>query len=558
MVQRRNKRWDSRNVERRGVFFLGLVVCLLLSFPYFEELRNANEMPRILQALAWLNDGVLHLDTPATRGFSPGPDVARGVGGHLFPNKPPGGTAVAVAGVVAARVTEAALGIDATLRSATWWTRLFGGVLPLLLLAASVVRTDGGGARRFWAAAGALTLLCFATPIFSYGRLAYGNMWSALLLYAGVTNLVGHGDKERIPAPAWGGMLAGAAVLFEYVAVFAALPIAVMLLARVGRDGGLRELLWAVVGALIPVGALMAYHDHAFGSPWSTGYHNAANAVFSAKHQEGVLGLVGPSWRGFSTQILDPGAGLLWWAPGALLGMFGLGWMGLRGTDELTRRRGTTMLAVMLVVIMIVVSLNFEGGWRVGPRYLVVVLPCMLPGICFGLEHERRGVFLAAWGIALGVGALPNVLAATMWPHFDLTHVGNPVGEVLLPLLREGVEPYGPLTMAGVTRGTTWVALLGAAGMLFMVAGSVGGSRREDRGIIGVLTLVVGFCISAWIWTTPEHGDQPAANLSYIRAHYEPRVGAPESRKLPVLTNKRLERFNTKSGSRSRLGGKKR
>ncbi len=552
MMKPRNARWDSRNVERRGVLLFGIAACLLLSFPYFEDLRNANEVPRLLQALAWLNDGVLHLDTPAVRGFSPGPDVSRGVGGHLFPNKPPGGTAVAVVGIVAARAMDAAAGFEVTLRTATWWTRLLGGVVPLLILAATVIRDEGRGARRFWSAAAALTLLCFATPVFSYGRLSYGNMWSALLLYAGVTNLIGQGDNGRVSAPAWGGLLAGSAVLFEYVAAFAAIPIAVMLFARMGRDGGVRELVWGVAGALIPAGLLMAYHDHAFGSAWSTGYHNAANAAFSAKHQEGMLGLVGPNWRGFSTQLLDPGAGLIWWAPGVLLGMVGLAWMGLRGVDELSRRRGTVSLSIIVVAILVVVSLNFEGGWRVGPRYLVFALPFALPGLCYGLEHDRRGIFLAAWGIALGVGALPNVLAATLWPHFDLTHVGNPVGEVLFPLLREGAEPYGPLSFAGVARGTTWLALLGAAAMLFMVAGSLGGSRTTDRGVVGVLSLLAGFGVSVWIWTTPAPGDAPAANMNYIRAHYEPREGGPDSRALPRPTRAASRAFDTKDGSRSR------
>ncbi|MGB1700630.1 MAG: hypothetical protein ACPHRO_11790, partial [Nannocystaceae bacterium] len=420
MTNRRNARWDSRNVERRGVVLFGLALCLLLSFPYFEDIRNANEVPRVLQAVAWLNDGVLHLDTPSLRGFSPGPDVARGEGGHLFPNKPPGGTVMAIAGVVAARVVEATVGMEATLRTATWWTRLFGGVLPFMLLAASVLRTDGRGVRRFWAAAGALVLLCLATPLCSYGRLAYGNMWSALLVYAGLTNLVGQGDGERVAAPAWGGFLAGSAILFEYAAAFAGLPIAVMLLGRMGKEGGLREVVWAVVGAAIPIGLLMAYHDHAFGSPWSTGYHNAANAAFSAKHQQGLLGLVGPTWSSFSTQLLNPGAGLLWWAPGVVVGMAGLVWMGLGAPDEVSRRRGTASLAVIILAIMVVVSLNFEGGWRVGPRYLVFVLPCILPGICFGLEHDRGGIFLVAWGLALGLGVVPNVLAGTLWPHIDL------------------------------------------------------------------------------------------------------------------------------------------
>ena len=78
MATSRNSRWDSRNVERKGVFLVGVAVCMVLAFPYFEDLRNANEVPRILQALAWLDDGVFFLDTPAARGaFFSGSSGAR-------------------------------------------------------------------------------------------------------------------------------------------------------------------------------------------------------------------------------------------------------------------------------------------------------------------------------------------------------------------------------------------------------------------------------------------------------------------------------------------------
>ncbi len=34
-------------------------------------------------------------------------------------------------------------------------------------------------------------------------------------------------------------------------------------------------------------------------------------------------------------------------------------------------------LAAFAAVLLACVSLNFEGGWRVGPRYVVVVLPAL-------------------------------------------------------------------------------------------------------------------------------------------------------------------------------------
>ena len=425
------RRWDTPLVERRWTVLAGLVVCLLAAFPYYESIRSANELPRLYQALAWLNDGVLYLDAPTLRGFDPGPDVSRGVGGHLFPNKPPGMSVIALAAVIAARLMEQVVGVEATLESATWWLRLLGGTLPLALLAWTSLRHEGLGVRRFWSQAGAVLLLCASTPLWSYGHLAYGNVWSAALLYWGVYNLVGSGERDRVPAPLWGGLLAGSAVLFEYIAAFAALPIAWMLLARTSAERGTRELVAACVGAAIPAAALLAYHDVAFGSPWSTGYHSAANPAFAAKHGAGLLGLVGPNMEAAEAQLWDPAAGLLWWAPGVLLGALGLARMSWGGVDEILRRRGRVLLGVFLTGVAVVVSLNFQGGWRVGPRYLVFVLPCLMPGVLYVLERDRSGAWTAAWACLVGLGAVGNVLAGTLWPHIDVARARSRPGAAL-------------------------------------------------------------------------------------------------------------------------------
>ena len=136
------RRWDTPLVERRWTVLAGLVVCLLAAFPYYESIRSANELPRLYQALAWLNDGVLYLDAPTLRGFDPGPDVSRGVGGHLFPNKPPGMSVIALAAVIAARLMEQVVVVDHAAAFATAYqmdVRWHCGPVPLDFFAAGLL-----------------------------------------------------------------------------------------------------------------------------------------------------------------------------------------------------------------------------------------------------------------------------------------------------------------------------------------------------------------------------------------------------------------------------------
>ena len=304
-------------------------------------------------------------------------------------------------------------------------------------------------------------------------------------------------------------------MLFEYIAAFAALPIAWMLLARTSAEGGTRELIAACVGAAMPVAALLVYHDVAFGSPWSTGYHSAANPAFAAKHGAGFLGLVGPNMASARAQLWQPEAGLLWWAPGALLGAVGLARMSWGGVDEILRRRGRVMLGVFLTGVAVVVSLNFQGGWRVGPRYLVFVLPCLMPGVLYLLERDRSGAWTAAWACLVGLGAVGNVLAGTFWPHIDVAHVHAPVRELLWPLVQEGEGPVGPLSLVGIERGSAYLALGLTLAWCVAVVGGVGGfAARGGLALGGFVGGVLAACV---LWSLPAPHPDAARNPATCR-----------------------------------------
>ena len=507
--------WRSPNAGPWRAAALVTVAWLLLCFPYFEKTRNANELPRIVQSVALVEEGSFAVDGPVRRWAGPtgdlGPDLSRSpTSGRLYPNKPPGVSLLGAAAYVLARAVH---GDGLTLRALTWWVRLFTGVLPLGLMVGVLVRRWGSAPRPGAAAVLAgLSWVVLGSPLAAYGHLAYGHALSAALLTCGISLLGGSIERGAPGGAFWGGLLAGAAVGVEYGAVFAALPIAWGLWRGLSRPAGWRVLVLSLYGAAVPVGLLALYHHVVFGTPWTTGYHAVTNPAFAAKHAQGLLGLSLPTWPGFVRHVLDPGTGIVAWFPLLPVALVGLLLVARRPGP--LRAEAGMFLGVGLVYLLVVSSLVFDGGWRVGPRYLVVALPGLALGLAAaaGWSRDRpwAQVLLAA-GATYGLVA--SGLAANLWPHIDPTHVHQPVAELLLPLWRAGVQPYG------VPDGPT----LAVASALALGLGTYGRAVgwRGRRWLIAVAGLAVGLLA---VWSTTQVSPHPrsAANLSYVQRVWEP------------------------------------
>ncbi len=521
-------------------FLVFLALALGLTFPYFEKTRNANELPRVMQAMAKTDTGVWAIDGPAGRGLRPGPDVSRShVDGRIYPNKPPGTTAVIQ---VAYGVARAVHGEDLTLRLLTWWARMLSGWLPTLLLAWFLLQRLSAQFSRAPAVA-AVAVYALATPAAAYAHLAYGHQLAAALLCIGVILCIDAAtlandalsSRGRLLRAFGGGALAGAAVTVEYGAVFAGIPLGLFLLWTGRRPGRLQVTLTALFGALLPIAWLGAYHRTVYGAVFSTGYHHVTNPDFAQKHGQGFLGLSLPTWDGVQTHLLDPGGGLLWWAPLVPLAIYGL----VRASaheDNPVSSQARVGLAIVLAYLVIVCSLSFTGGWRIGPRYIVAVLPFLAWGWAEALGQIRsRPLWQAAVLGLLIYGLVVNALAANLWPHLDLTNVHHPVSEVLLPLWREGVEPYGiARSWFNLDLGHFVIALC-VVGGTWAVLGVVEWTPKTIGAVVLGVALGAMAVMGVTRWTPHPKARR---NLAYILRTWEPEV-EPQLRRpskgLPAL-----------------------
>lgn len=422
--------------------------------------------------------------------------------------------------------------VDTNLRGLTLWTRIVGAALPtLLVLVAAWI-----GLRNRYDETSALlgaVLWAFATPAFAYAHVHYGHALSAMFLFVGTVWLLRAADQGDGGQAMGGGVMAGLAVTVDYSMAFAGLPIGVAIIVIAAKRDVLRVIVPSLLGALIPIAVLAFYHWRIFGSPLATGYHHAATAEFAAIHGQGLLGLHLPTVEGLWKHVAAPGTGLLYWSPLVLAGLAGLVWSAIDESEDDMRWLARTSLAIVALMFVLGAGLSFDGGWRVGPRYVVPVLPFLIPGfvrIAQEIRSFAAGSFVVA-GLA-GWSVVANVLAGTLWPHVDMTHVRDPLGELLWPLLNAGYDPYSLAWFVGVDGGAIIGLALGVGTVAFLwFVHSMHVSPAW-------LAMLAGLALGGWLTTTTHvwiapHVDGPA-NLEYVERVWEPKqVGeAPQSAKI--------------------------
>lgn len=505
---------------RAGGFLVFLAFVLLACFPYAEATRNANELPRLVQGMAIWETGSFAIDGPVRRRIDVGPDVARSPhDGRLYPNKPPG-TSFGCA--LAYGIGRAVHGDTLTLRQYTWWARLLTGVLPTWLLAAFML---GRLARAFGRAAAiaGVVLYVLATPAYAYAHLAYGHALAAALLLVGVVGTLeqveGEGSWWRA---ALFGALAGGAVGVEYGAAFGGLPLAVALLVALRRRACRSAVLGAIAGSLVPIAGLALYHQHAFGSPWATGYHHVIDPGFAEKHGQGLLGLGVPTWEGAWTHLLSPRNGLLWWIPSLPAALWGLA-VASTHREQPVRVHARVLLAILVLYLAVTCSLSFEGGWRIGPRYVLVALPALAWGFAeFMTQIRNRARWIVVLAALTTYGLVVHAWAANLWPHIDDRNLHHPVAEVLWPLWQHHAEPYGLRSLWGNVDALRPTVVLCVVGGLLALAHAFEPLPRTIAAGIAGIALGGALLVAVVRWPPHERGP---ANLAYIERVWEPRGG---------------------------------
>jgi hypothetical protein len=319
-------------------------------------------------------------------------------GGHLYSNKAPGMSALAIPTAEAVQLQP----------PSTW-------------------HTPGG---RLWAVRLLTTGLAFVACAFLVGRvaegLAPGRGGATLVTFALGTMMASFAvtDYDHIPTAFFGfaafllawrgrpllaGLAAGLAVTVEYQAAAIAVLVALYILVTRRRDLG-RYVLGALPGALL----VAAYDWAAFGAPWHNPLSYSENG-YRGRHNSGLLGIHHPN-RYAAKTVLVGEKGLLVTSPVLLAAALGLWLLWRRGL-----RAEAATCAAVAAVFLIAEAGYFDpyGGGSPGVRYFAPALPFLAVGL--GAAFARLP--WTTWGLALAsiVATIPITLTWAEDPSYNTT-----------------------------------------------------------------------------------------------------------------------------------------
>lgn len=299
--------------------------------------------------------------------------------GHYYAAKAPGLALYSLPAWVALQPVHQ---ISQTRDRALWALNLWANVLPAIALFL-LVRAVGD---RLAPGTGLLSAIALGvgTMVFPFATMYFSHVPAAAAAFAAFALLVRERDGPFRP---WvvlaAGVLAGAAVVFEYPAALVGVVLFGYVLAVLRRV--LAGALFAAGGALGIV-PLLAYQWAVYGSPLHSPYDDVVAVAGSSGHDvvgpngKGFLGVTTPSFPNAARLLVDD-RGLLVLSPLVLAGVVGLVLLWRRGR----RAESATCLAIGAAFLVYnsgyapVFGGIFAGGTP-GPRLLIVSLPFIMVG----------------------------------------------------------------------------------------------------------------------------------------------------------------------------------
>jgi hypothetical protein len=429
----------------RWYHFLIFAVAYLYAFPYFDRLRNANEMPRILQTRAIVDRKVLHIDA-AMGELQSVMDTSVAPNGHHYPNKAPGPSFVGIPAYAFCKL----LGIK-SLRVQTWFFRVTVATIPAFLFLPLFYRvsrrfTDNEVSRRV-----ALVALALASQAFPYALLFMSHMLATVfvgLAFAFAIPLARGSTRHPRRDALLVGLGCATAVMMDYQASMAAAIIGLYVLVLGPRR--LRNGAWVAAGALAPTLILASYHKAAFGSLVKTGYSFGVDR----STMSGFMGIIGFGKEALTSTFILPSNGLLVLAPWVVLAV--VGGVAIASRREWRKRVGSEAVVCGLVAAAYLAFLSSllpymaRGGWCVGPRYMTLAMPFIawLAGAGFAVARRFWVTRVLSQALVLA-SVVIFVVGATTFPHWP-DRLANPLYDLIFPLLGRGYAVHSLGTAIGL------------------------------------------------------------------------------------------------------------
>jgi hypothetical protein len=310
----------------------------------------------------------------------------------------------------------------------------------------------------------AATMLALATPILAYATQLYSEPLTAALLLGAVAVLFASGDETSL---SWkeamlAGILLGAAIWVRPAHAIAAPVFFAGLVVDDDEKRHRAAKVLAIVVALFGV-AYLARNLYLFGDPFDLGYpaisdDGKAMNSFDTPMSTGLYGF-----------LFSPGKSIFVFAPPILLAI-----TGIRKLARLDK--GLALVAGVLPVVYLFFYAKFtqwEGGFCIGPRYLVPSIAVLCLGLAPALEGAGTWLKRVAVGLTLAGFVMEALSIATSYfedqadgryydAHYDYRMNYNPLVTMSRQLIHYVTSPFPAPLGRGFDR---WFVFLSKAGI---------------------------------------------------------------------------------------------
>lgn len=247
--------------------------------------------------------------------------------------------------------------------------------------------------------------LAFTTFLTGYLPSAFFHLPAALFLFAGFYLLV---TKEKFT---WStslliGLLLGMVVITEYVTALCFIPVGLVFFYR---SRSLPRSIVCLLGFTIGLCILGAYNYALFGSPWHFSESLAGTASNPAEVTSYGVAFTGSPVTALYGNYLSPVKGLVANAPLTLFLPFGL--IIFAWKKKLVA--GLSLSFILIISGVYSFWHDWGGGWSLGPRFYISLMPFFFLAAAFALEYVTRHwlgklavTFLTAAGLVVSFTSL--------------------------------------------------------------------------------------------------------------------------------------------------------
>lgn len=357
--------------------------------------------------------------------YGPSAYFVRPVGGHIV-SAYPIGTSLTVLPLYSLFVL---LGNTPTATLVPIVAKVAAATLAVLSVYIFSMVLAAAGVRSAWVTWASLVILAFGTETFSISSQGLwqhtgAEFWLVILLFFLIL-LRNRGTTRYTDIVAvLAGFAGGMAVLCRPPDIILEAPLAIWLAIR-----NPRAVLLAALGAILPLGLMVAYNEAIFGSAVSSGYGvaNSYGGLFTF-----------PLWLGVAGNLFSPSKGWLMYEPWLVLS---IGLVVTGGWRKLASLPLVTGIGVLSLLLLYSLFYQWPGGWVFGPRYSTDASPFMVFLGAIALDEVANSsqvrwrfiglvssVFLGVWSICLqflgayvpggsawNTAARPNTFSAPLW-----------------------------------------------------------------------------------------------------------------------------------------------